>query len=107
MLRFDVWHSVLYVGLLQQHAKPMAAGAAHPPQRTAVALIADGAVLAESNIPAGWTARSFDGDRRQPLPLHLVRLVLMGLFDHAALRPVTPDAIGNMKNNGEFERFFA
>jgi hypothetical protein len=41
------------------------------------------------------------------LSLHLVRLLLMGLFDHAALRPVTPDAIGNLKNNLDFERFFA
>jgi hypothetical protein len=85
----------------------MAAGAAHPPQRAAVALIADGAVLAESDIPTGRTAWSFDGDCCQPLSLHLVRLLLMGLFDHAALRPVTPDAIGNLKNNLEFERVFA
>lgn len=97
-------------GLLLHHPESAAARyvqAHHPRERTAVALIADGTVLAESDISAGRAARSFDSDRRQTLPLHPVRLVLMGLFDHASLRPVTPDAIGNLKNNLEFERFFA
>jgi len=32
--------------------------------------------------------------------------LLTGLFDQAALRPVTPDHFGNLQNSLEFERFF-
>ena len=81
------------------------ASALHPPQR-AVALVADGSVLAKSNAPAGRTARALHGDRGQARPLHSIGSGFMGLFGHAAFRPVSPDVMGKMRNRWEFRGLF-
>jgi len=85
----------------------MAAGASHPPQSAAVALVGEGAVLVQFHAPARRTSRPLDADHRQALPLLRIRFGLMGLFGHATLRPVSPDDAEIMPRISEFHRFFA
>jgi len=82
-------------GSFQKHAESQAAGTSNPPQRAAVALVADGAVLAQLRSAACRTPRTLDGDRGQA-SLHPIRFAFMSLFDHAALRPVSPNVTGTM-----------
>ena len=90
----------------QKHAESQAAWTSNPPQRAAVALVGKRAVLPQLRPAARRTARPLDGDRGQA-SLHLIRFAFMGLFDHAALLPVSPNVTRTMRNRREFQGFFA
>jgi len=82
-----------------------AAGASHPPRRAAVALVGKAAVFPQLHSTACRTPRPLDGGLGQASPLHPIRSGFMGLFGHAALRSVSPNARGKMRNLPEFRGF--
>jgi len=92
---------------LEKHAKTFTAATSDPPQGAAVALIGQRSVLPQLHAPTRRASRPLDGDHRQALPLLRIRFGLMGLFGHAALRPVSPDEAGHLQRISESHRFFA
>jgi len=74
--------------LFQKDAEAVTACASHPPQRTTVALIADGTVLAKVSTTAHGAPRSFHSNRVQAAVWLRFRLGFMFMLVHVALLSV-------------------